>query len=72
MLTTLKILIKHDGIQMMAMATLTAFLVMSTIPDPFIKMDNNKKKEYLKSRFRRLRRKSEKLFNLDPNSDECH
>lgn len=69
---SLKTLIRHDGIHLLAMATITGFLLMSTIPETFIRLSNAQKKEYLKSRYRRLRRRPEELFNPDPDTDDCH
>ncbi len=64
-------LIKHEGLHMLAIAVLTGFLFMNTIPEPFFRLDPSQKKEYLKSRYRRLRRRTEELLDLDPESDEC-
>lgn len=64
-------LIKHEGLHMLAIAALTGFLFMNTIPEPFFRLDSSQKKEYLKSRYRRLRRKTEELFNLNDESDDC-
>lgn len=64
-------LIRHDGLHLMAVAILTGFLFMNTIPEPFFRLDSSQKKEFIKSRYRRLRRRTEELLDLDPETDDC-
>lgn len=68
---SLKILIRHEGLHLLAIAVVTGFLIMTTIPDPFLNLSNGQKKEYLKSRYRRVRRRTEELFNPNLNPYEC-
>jgi hypothetical protein len=65
-------LIRHDGLQLLALAILTGWLVMSTVPEQWLRMDSHQKKEYLKTRYRRMRRKAEELLDLDSEDDECN
>ncbi|MFN3758478.1 MAG: hypothetical protein ACK4SF_04605 [Algoriphagus aquaeductus] len=55
----------------MAVAILTGFLFMNTIPEPFFRLDSSQKKEFIRSRYRRLRRRTEELLDLDPETDDC-
>lgn len=65
-----KNLIRHEGLHLLAVVTLIGYLFMCMIPEPFLKLDNRQKKEFLKTRMRRLRRKSEELFDLDEDENE--
>lgn len=67
-----KSLLKHEGVQALAFAILMAFTVTHAIPEPFFQLNPQQKKEYLKTRYRRARRKAEELFDLDDDENECN
>lgn len=70
MKSTIKNLLRHDGLHLLAMATVFGYLVMCMIPEPFLRLDSRQKKELIKSRIRRLRRNSEDLFDFDEEENE--
>jgi hypothetical protein len=67
----LKILARHDGITTLALAFVTAYCVMLAVPEPFLRLSNQQKKEYLRNLNRRLRRKTEEFFNPSLDLNDC-
>lgn len=69
---SLRHILGHQGLHLILFAGLISFLTVNMVPESFMRLDNQQKKELLKNRIRRLRRKSEELFDLEDDERNCN
>ncbi|WBL42356.1 hypothetical protein PBT90_00090 [Algoriphagus halophytocola] len=66
---SIQTILRHQGIQSLAVAMLASFMLMLAVPDTFLQMSRKQKQEYLRTLRRKIRRKGETLFDLDYEND---